>query len=418
MAVTSIWRVNGRLGKVVVYAENPDKTTNPKCYENGAMTEWDCQDLDEVISYAVSSHKTQQVNEELGNLERFVSGINCNPSTAREEMMAVKKRFGKEDGTIAYHGYQSFAPGEATPEIAHQIGVALARRLWGEKYQVVVATHLDKANHLHNHFVLNTVSFVDGKKYFRSAKDYHDLQREPFVAPIRIAYKIRPETSQAGVPWLAILVQPDENRIVVGCAFIQPPRLDAEINEVRINAPAAKIGMDTVRAGTGLGQQQHLGLLRLGLGLPGLVCHLPGDPLHGFHEGDLPHLNEIVQRIVAAEATGEPVPFSVGDFQGIMLAGAVVVAADVYQLVGFTGFQIGQQVHLPRFFDGFRWDEWHCVSPCILLGKKNSPYHFIGMGFHGVPDIFHVMVAFPAIPLFEHICQRRGRFQKGFRLLG
>lgn len=176
MAVTSIWRVNGWLGKVVVYVENPDKTTNPEFYENRDMPERDCQDLDEVISYAVSSHKTQQVNEELDNLERFVSGINCNPSTAREEMMAVKKRFGKEDGTIAYHGYQSFAPGEATPEIAHQIGVELARCLWGERYQVVVATHLDKANHLHNHFVLNTVSFVDGKKYFRSAKDYHDLQ--------------------------------------------------------------------------------------------------------------------------------------------------------------------------------------------------------------------------------------------------
>lgn len=176
MAVTSIWRVNGWLGKVVVYVENPDKTTNPEFYENRDMPERDCQDLDEVISYAVSSHKTQQVNEELDNLERFVSGINCNPSTAREEMMAVKKRFGKEDGTIAYHGYQSFAPGEATPEIAHQIGVELARRLWGERYQVVVATHLDKANHLHNHFVLNTVSFVDGKKYFRSAKDYHGLQ--------------------------------------------------------------------------------------------------------------------------------------------------------------------------------------------------------------------------------------------------
>lgn len=176
MAVTSIWRVNGWLGKVVVYVENPDKTTNPEFYENRDMPERDCQDLDEVISYAVSSHKTQQVNEELDNLERFVSGINCNPSTAREEMIAVKKRFGKEDGTIAYHGYQSFAPGEATPEMAHKIGVELAQRLWGDRYQVVVATHLDKANHLHNHFVLNTVSFVDGKKYFRSAKDYHDLQ--------------------------------------------------------------------------------------------------------------------------------------------------------------------------------------------------------------------------------------------------
>lgn len=176
MAVTSIWRVNGWLGKVVVYVENPDKTTNPEFYENKDMTERECQGLDDVIAYAVSCHKTQQVDEELGTLERYVSGINCHPGTAREEMMAVKKRFGKENGTIAYHGYQSFAPGEAKPEIAHKIGVELARRVWGEKYQVVVATHLDKANHLHNHFVLNTVSFVDGIKYYRSAKDYHELQ--------------------------------------------------------------------------------------------------------------------------------------------------------------------------------------------------------------------------------------------------
>ena len=176
MAVTSIWRVNGWLGKVVVYVENADKTTNPKCYGNRDMTECECQGLDDVISYAVNSRKTEQHKEDSNVLERFVSGVNCHPATARAEMMAVKKRFGKEDGTIAYHGYQSFAPGEATPEIAHQIGVELARRLWGERYQVVVATHLDKANHLHNHFVLNTVSFVDGIKYHRTAKDYHDLQ--------------------------------------------------------------------------------------------------------------------------------------------------------------------------------------------------------------------------------------------------
>ena len=109
-------------------------------------------------------------------LQQFVSGINCCPGTAVSEMMAVKRRFGKEGGTTAYHGYQSFAPGEATPEIAHEIAVKLAERLWGEKYQAVVATHLDKANHLHSHFVLNTVSFVDGKKFHRTAQDYRDMQ--------------------------------------------------------------------------------------------------------------------------------------------------------------------------------------------------------------------------------------------------
>ena len=176
MAVTSIWRVKGWLGKVVIYVENPEKTTNPEYYQSDAITDRQCQGLEDVISYAVNSNKTQRVTEDADIMERYVSGVNCNPSTAREEMLAVKKHFGKEDGTIAYHGYQSFAPGEATPELAHRIGVELAQRLWGERYQVVVATHLDKSNHLHNHFVLNTVSFVDGIKYFRSAKDYHDMQ--------------------------------------------------------------------------------------------------------------------------------------------------------------------------------------------------------------------------------------------------
>ena len=177
MATTSIWRVKGWLGKVVVYVENPDKTTNPKFYTDEDMTEQDEQELSDVIRYAVNSRKTQKAdNEDCAVVHRFVSGINCSPSTARDEMLAVKKRFGKESGTVAYPGYQSFAPGEATPEIAHEIGMKLAARLWGDRYQVIVATHLDKENHLHNHFVLNTVSFVDGIKYHRTKKDYHDMQ--------------------------------------------------------------------------------------------------------------------------------------------------------------------------------------------------------------------------------------------------
>lgn len=177
MATTSIWRVKGWLGKVVVYVENPDKTTNPKFFTDKDMAEQDGQELSDVIRYAVNSRKTQKAdNEDCAVVHRFVSGINCSPSTARDEMLAVKKRFGKESGTVAYHGYQSFAPGEATPELAHEIGVKLATRLWGNRYQVIVATHLDKENHLHNHFVLNTVSFADGIKYHRTRKDYHEMQ--------------------------------------------------------------------------------------------------------------------------------------------------------------------------------------------------------------------------------------------------
>lgn len=176
MATTSIWRVKGWLGKVVIYVENPNKTSNPAFFEQKDLSDRQAQGLSDVIDYAANSGKTQAIDEKSEVLRSLVSGVNCHPSTARDEMIAAKKRFGKEDGTVAYHGYQSFAPGEATPEIAHEIGLKLAQRLWGERYQVLVTTHLDKENHLHNHFVLNTVSFVDGIKYHRTAQDYRDMQ--------------------------------------------------------------------------------------------------------------------------------------------------------------------------------------------------------------------------------------------------
>ncbi|MEG1985245.1 MAG: relaxase/mobilization nuclease domain-containing protein [Oscillospiraceae bacterium] len=180
MAVTSIWSVKGWLGKVVLYAENPDKTTNPKYYEK-QMTDFEAQNLNDVIEYAVDAGKTGSIKLDDENeivLQSFVSGVNCLPETARDEMLAVKKQYGKNEGVMAYHGYQSFAPGEATPELAHKIGVSLAKKLWGNEFQVVVATHLDKLNHLHNHFVLNTVSFLNGRRYYRSEKDYFNMRAE------------------------------------------------------------------------------------------------------------------------------------------------------------------------------------------------------------------------------------------------
>ena len=158
MAVTSLWAVRGNLGGVLDYAANPEKT-----------------DLMSLLRYATQQRKTT-VKEEGVPLKQLVTGIHCAPATARQEMQAVKKRFGKEKGVIAYHGYQSFAPGECTPKMAHEIGVKLAQQLWGNRYQVLVATHLDREDHLHSHFVINTVSFVDGKKFHRTGQDYRAMR--------------------------------------------------------------------------------------------------------------------------------------------------------------------------------------------------------------------------------------------------
>ena len=162
MAVTSLWRVRGYIGKVLLYAENPDKTTNPETIPS--IPDANREALEDVIAYAGREAAT--------NRRQLVTGVNCTAGTARSEMIAVKKRFRKEDGTIAYHGYQSFRKGEVTPEQAHRIGIRLAEELWGERYQVLVATHVDKESHIHSHFVINTVSFVDGRKFYRSNEDY------------------------------------------------------------------------------------------------------------------------------------------------------------------------------------------------------------------------------------------------------
>ena len=192
MATTSIWSVKGWLGKVVIYVENPDKTTAPEIaklpgYEKGeaAQSEEKIQSLSDVIAYAVNAEKTRRkgkkgeegiVSETEQIMQQYVSGINCTPATARNEMIAVKKRYGKDEGIVAFHGYQSFAPGECTPALAHEIGVRLAQELWGGRFQVLVATHLDKAHHLHNHFVVNSVSYLDGKRYHRTNQDYQDMR--------------------------------------------------------------------------------------------------------------------------------------------------------------------------------------------------------------------------------------------------
>ena len=98
------------------------------------------------------------------------------PDTSYQEMINVKKQFFKTDGIQCFHAVQSFVKGEITPERAHEIGMKLAEELWGDKFQVVVTTHLNTDN-LHNHFVLNSVSFLDGKRFCNTKKDYAIMRK-------------------------------------------------------------------------------------------------------------------------------------------------------------------------------------------------------------------------------------------------
>lgn len=167
MAVSKLWPVTVRLATVLDYASNPEKTTKSKSKYSDA----DYQALRDVVAYAKDGEKTER--------ELFCEGIHCNPQTAREQFITVKEQFDKPDGIQAYHGYLSFEETDITPELAQQVGMAFAERMWGDRFQVLVTTHLN-TEHLHCHFVVNSVSFRDGKRlqnkekawwYFRHIAD-------------------------------------------------------------------------------------------------------------------------------------------------------------------------------------------------------------------------------------------------------
>ena len=124
MATTKIWAVKANLQYTLSYASNPDKT-----------------EMEKVLDYLTGEGKTIK--------ENLCTGINCDIETAYQDMMFVKEQFGKTGGILAHHAEQSFKPGEITPEKAHKIGVKFADEMWGDRFQVIVTTHLDKA-HIHN----------------------------------------------------------------------------------------------------------------------------------------------------------------------------------------------------------------------------------------------------------------------------
>ena len=160
MATTRIWKVDTHLPRVLEYAKDESKTANPSWSRDEYQT------MRDVMDYAMDDFKTEQ--------QYYVTALNCNADCAREQMQMTKRQFGKTDGILAFHGYQSFAEGEVDADTAHRIGVELAKELWSD-FQVIVATHLN-THCFHNHFVLNSVSFLHGKKFNACKESYAKMR--------------------------------------------------------------------------------------------------------------------------------------------------------------------------------------------------------------------------------------------------
>jgi hypothetical protein len=166
VATTRIWKIVKRLDHVVDYAVDENKTKNIEFKNDNRNFQMIVNDLRDVIDYAMNPDKTEK--------QFYVTGINCESFSAYEEMKNTKEFFHKEDGILGFHAYQSFKE-KVSPEVAHQIGIELAKEIWGDRFQVIVTTHLN-TEHTHNHFVVNSVSFVDGLKYYDNHTTYSRIR--------------------------------------------------------------------------------------------------------------------------------------------------------------------------------------------------------------------------------------------------
>lgn len=166
-----MWKVESNFGYTLEYATDRKKVVKV-ITESGEMID----SIENLLEYVTKSNKVLKHISDIKEKE-YVTAINCTKKYSFNDMMYTKMLYQKTDKILAWHGYQSFLPGEVTPDEAHEIGVKLAKKLFGDRFEVVVTTHLDKA-HIHNHIVVNSVSFVDGKKLYWDKAFYYRMREE------------------------------------------------------------------------------------------------------------------------------------------------------------------------------------------------------------------------------------------------
>ena len=106
----------------------------------------------------------------------LISAYGCSAETADIEFAWTRQHAIDKGENLGRHLIQAFAPGEVTPEEAHQIGLELAKEILGGKYEFVLTTHIDRG-HIHNHVIWNAVSFTDYKHYHSNKRSYYEIRR-------------------------------------------------------------------------------------------------------------------------------------------------------------------------------------------------------------------------------------------------
>ena len=102
--------------------------------------------------------------------------INCNENDPCQSMNNTKKMFNDKKEIVCFHGYQSFLGNEVSADLAHTIGVELAKQLWADHFEVIITTHINTDN-IHNHIVINATSFKDGHRFCNTKADYRAMRQ-------------------------------------------------------------------------------------------------------------------------------------------------------------------------------------------------------------------------------------------------
>lgn len=126
--------------------------------------------LRNLLNYVLREEKTDEtLVDGVGDFHDYTYGYHYDSDRVLREYERVRDEHGKKAGRLAAHYILSFPPGEASAAQAHNLGTALAGRLWPD-HQVLVVTHIDK-EHLHNHFIVNSTAYTDGHKLHTTKQD-------------------------------------------------------------------------------------------------------------------------------------------------------------------------------------------------------------------------------------------------------
>ena len=123
--------------------------------------------LNMAIDYITDTKKTDE--------QILVSTNKCHPVSAHTQFLKRREEHNIRGNVLARHLIQSFLPGETTPEIAHQIGLELCKKILKEEYEFILSTHIDKG-HIHNHIIFNNVNMATGKCYQSNKRSYHQIR--------------------------------------------------------------------------------------------------------------------------------------------------------------------------------------------------------------------------------------------------